>query len=229
MDPHAHINEVGRMFSHRLIGLAVAQLETSDYVRVIYRLGGEKMDRPSIHLDSELRELPSDRNHLNTYIELLHRRLHSQYDPAKHVLRLGELGALLRIAGRLDEAEEMVTKALAVARDADVGIQCEIHQRLRLAQIWNTRREFSRASREFTKLISVCETDSRLAGLRDFAWQCAGKSFFDQGRYAEALVSFEWALALREERGAPLGLIEASRKAIARTTERMDYRPAVSL
>lgn len=184
------------------------------------------MELPTFSFDFDLHERADDSAHLRHYISHLKRRLHGVFDPVKHVRRLGELADYLRIAGQLDEAEQILKRALMVARDSGLGVRFEVCLRVRMAQVWQAQHVFERSTREFTKLISICEGDERLSDLRDLAWHSAGINLFEQGRYNEALVAFEWALALREERGADQDLIEASRLGVSRAYELMSFRPS---
>ncbi|HMN68827.1 MAG TPA: tetratricopeptide repeat protein [Bdellovibrionales bacterium] len=161
-----------------------------------------------------LREIPEDPDHLRDYIGELERRLEGEADVAERARLLGEVGAWLRVAGRLELAEERVREALKLAPQVSLGIAFEVQQKIRLGHILQWRREFALSDGLFKEAIAVCEKDTGARSFLDFAYQHAGKNFFDQGRFPEAVDMFGRALELRKKRKAPRELITSSKRGL---------------
>lgn len=124
----------------------------------------------------------------------------------------GERVALLRVLGRLDEAEVEGAAALELARKNGTPRQ-QVAALIRLAHVVQWKRDWTRANVAFADAVAAAEAlgdDSMLA----FAHQHAGRNHVDQGRYAEAVRSFSTALELRLAAGAPADQLESSRTAL---------------
>lgn len=130
--------------------------------------------------------------------------------------RLREQVVLLRLLGRLEEAERLGRRALACTRDG----RREVAAALRLAHVLQWQRRFAEADELFTGALRSAEVlDDAL--LRAFAHQHYGKSLFDQGRFAAAERHFSTALRLRTAAGAPEDQTASSRQARAAAADRL--------
>lgn len=167
--------------------------------------------------DENLREIPSDPKGLRQVIEELAQSLLITIDPKKRVSILGEMGVHLRSLDDLEEAERSLLEALEIIKHHQLGIQREIQQKIRLAHVLQWKRNFKGSDALFGEIIEVCRSNSDAAIYLDFALQHAGKNFFDQHRFKEALFLFEETLALRLKRQAPQDQINSTSLAIERT------------
>lgn len=138
----------------------------------------------------------------------------------------------LRILGRLHEAEELGWITLARAGGAvdnrhivtPLPFQA-VAAALRLAHVLHWQKRYSQAAGLFMAGLAAAQSaiknsdfDSVTArSLAAFAWQHLGKLYFDQGRFHDALESFESALVLRLELQSPEDQVASSRQAISVT------------
>jgi len=150
----------------------------------------------------------------------------------------------LRMLGDLEEAERIGWRSLAAAggpgaadeaRTASTEVDLPIEAvgaALRLAHVLQWQRRFELADVLFRAGRERADATARSAAagtrgyrvavaMRYFARQHGGKSFFDQGRYDEALGMFAHALALGLAAGAPEDQITASRQAIRAAGRRL--------
>ncbi len=126
---------------------------------------------------------------------------------------LAEKAGLLRMLGRLDEALTIAEQAFRLAHFG--GDREELTRaRLRRAQVFQYKGEFDRALTEMV----ACEASAAREGwtsLEAFAAQHSGKVLFELGRFEDARVAFEHALALRVRLDAPAVEVESSRYALS--------------
>jgi tetratricopeptide (TPR) repeat protein len=167
----------------------------------------------SYRFDERLREVPNDREALARATAALEDRLASGTMDARGRARaLGVLGGYRRLLGRLDDAAASLHEAVAVA--GELGDErLLLTNRLRLAHVFQWQRRFAEADVLFASVVAGCEGHPDRDGLLAFALQHAGKSLFDQERYAEAAARFARAVALREAAG-DAELIASSRIAL---------------
>jgi tetratricopeptide (TPR) repeat protein len=180
------------------------------------------MDLEITYDPQTLREVPKDPAALSIHVENLKSALNGMKDPQKRVATLGELGVRQRALGLLDEAEDSLAEALHIAQAQDLGLATEIQQKIRLAHVWHWQGEFGRADRMFRQVIAACEAVEDVRHYLPFALQHAGKSLFDQGRFADAKELFARALALRVDAGAPEDQRRSSELALAATHRRLE-------
>jgi tetratricopeptide (TPR) repeat protein len=131
----------------------------------------------------------------------------------------GERVSLLRMLGRLEEAEEEAVAAVNLAQQEGSERQ-QIAALIRLAHVVQWTRDWTRADELFA------EAMTRAVVLADpimlaFAHQHAGRNHVDQGRFADAISSFEAALALRESAGAPEDQLASTRAALQAVQRRI--------
>ena len=130
----------------------------------------------------------------------------------------GERIGLLRLLGRLEEAERLAREAVAgTVGDGRRNVAATI----RLAHVLQCRGRFAEADELFVAALNRADAldDDRL---RAFAHQHLGKSLFDQGQFAAAAERFKAALRIREAIAAPGDQIASSRQALAAATRRAD-------
>lgn len=130
----------------------------------------------------------------------------------------GERVALLRVLGRLDEADREGRAALELARQEGTPRQ-HVAAMIRLAHVRQWRRQWAAADALFAEALRRADELGEPL-LRAFAHQHAGRNHVDQGRYAEALDSFRVALAIREAHDAPADQLESTRGALRATRRR---------
>lgn len=167
--------------------------------------------------DENLRDVPCDPIGLQQYTDELSSSLSSAIELKKRVSILGEIGVHLRILGDLDGAEKRLLEALEIIKDNQLGIDQEIQQKIRLAHILQWKKDFDQSNLLFDEVLFICRFNKTARDYLDFALQHAGKNFFDQGKYKEALLFFEEAMDLRKHRQAPGDQIESTSLAIKRT------------
>lgn len=137
----------------------------------------------------------------------------------------GERVVLLRMLGRLDEAEREGRAAYEAARHEGTERQ-QVAALLRLAHVLQYRREWTAADQAFDEAMERARALGEPLMIA-FAHQHAGRNHVDQGRYAEAVAAFQVALALREENGAPADQLESTRGALRATEKRLARRTGI--
>ena len=164
--------------------------------------------------DETLHETAQNPEELFRYIEALKIEILAASDPPKKVRLLGETGVYLRSAGRLDEAEIFLLQALALIETHNLGLKIETQQKIRLAHVYQWQKNFFGSDELFEQVLNTCRQQAEAETYLHFALQHAGKNFFDQQQYKKALVFFEEALKLRNERVCPVDQIESTEKAL---------------
>jgi len=136
----------------------------------------------------------------------------SHIDGRADLASRGQRVSLLRLLGRLDEAEAEASAALAQAR-RDGSPRDELGALIRLAHVVQWQRRWEEADRLFAEAIERAE---RLGDdlYTAFALQHAGRNHIDQGRLDKAIESFENALALRVAVDAPEDQLSSTREAL---------------
>ena len=186
--------------------------------------------------DDQLREVVHSPEEITARIkELLAVSTRETAGSTLRVSSLSEAGALLRIAGKLPDAESTLLQALREAES--LGKRARITTELKLAHVWQWQARYSEAELSFQRCIDQCRSDSELAPVLHFALQHAGKCAFDQADYARAASLFQQALELRIalkdrdlESSSRLAFDEAKRRAGANSpkfdaTSYKAYRP----
>lgn len=172
--------------------------------------------------NENLRDIPCDPTGLMQYTDELKKSLLTTTDPKKRVSLLGEIGVHLRSAGELDLAAKNILEALKIITENQLGIKWEIQQKIRLAHVVQWQKNFKESNILFDEIISTCRSNPDAGDYLDFGLQHAGKNFFDQSRFKEALILFEQALELRIAREAPKDQINSTSFAIERTKRKLD-------
>lgn len=177
--------------------------------------------KPQFKLNENLRFVPVDPADLARHIELLKLELKSAMDPSKRVSLLGEIAVYLRTLDCFDDAESCLLQALETISLHNLGVEKKVQQQIRLAHVWQEKKEFVKSDGLFSEVINCCRENGVAKKYLDFALQHAGKSYFDQGYYQAALAHFTEALKIRIEKKSPADQIESSQKAIQTAQERI--------
>jgi tetratricopeptide (TPR) repeat protein len=181
--------------------------------------------RIEYRFDDNLKEVPCDPQGLRDYLTELEKLVLATSDSKRRVGLLGELGVHLRCLGDLNDAEARIAEALRIIDDNQLGIKWEVQQKIRLAHIIQWKKQFHKSDALFADCILICRSNLAATPYLDFALQHAGKNFFDQNRFAEALAFFEESIKLRLQRKAPVEQMESSRRAIERTQQLLKLSP----
>lgn len=98
-----------------------------------------------------------------------------------------------------------------------------VANRIRLANTYHLQGDFTRSNAAFSDLL--CQSEQWSVPLKrayqHFLWQHLGKNAFDQGRWEEALGYFEKALQSRQQQQLSQDLIDSSRLALSRCSDRI--------
>lgn len=158
-----------------------------------------------------LREVYADPSSVRGRIAELRSQIRSAPDEIAELLARGELVALLRGLGELDDALEEGRRAADRADLAGTPAQQHL-ARLRLAHVHQWRGEFAESNLAMTELLNaVAQFGPVIAA---FTHQHAGKNAYDQGHYGDARDHFARALAIRREYGVPEDQIASSQLAV---------------
>lgn len=134
-------------------------------------------------------------------------------DPGVRAERVG----LLRLLGRLDEAERLARQAVAGTAD---DTRRNVAATIRLAHVLQCQSRYDEAEDLFLVALNAAD-DLDDDSLRAFARQHLGKSLFDQGDFAGAREQFTAALRIRVALAAPEDQIASSRQALAAAIRRI--------
>ena len=171
----------------------------------------------SYTFDVNLREVLENPNEVEEYVQSLLIKIDSAANDIERSKILGEAGVFLRMLGQLKEAQKCLEQSNEILGSIP---QSRWHciQQIRLAHVYQWQKDFDRSNAIFNKLLD-CEAENELF---DFVLQHAGKNYFDQQRYQEALVAFEKTLSLRQKKNSPKDQIESTQKSIVETQRRID-------
>jgi tetratricopeptide (TPR) repeat protein len=165
-----------------------------------------------------LREVYPDPAAVRERISVLRTEMRTAPDEIAELLARGELVALLRGVGDLDDA--LVEGRRAVDRAELAGTPAQQHlARLRLADVHQWRGEFAESNLAFTELLHAIGQFGPV--IEAFTHQHAGQNDFDQRHYADARDHFARALAIRREVEAPDEQIASSQLALDAAQRRL--------
>ena len=167
----------------------------------------------AFHVDEDLLDVPDAPEEMAWWVALSRDRLAPpRLDSGERARLLGLLGTYSRTLGDLEGARAALEEAVVLCGERGDGRGLLIN-RIRLAHVYQWQRQFARADAIFDQVIKECEERPESSCYLAFACQHAGKSKFDQGRYAEAAELFARALALRQASDDP-DLIASSQLAL---------------
>jgi tetratricopeptide (TPR) repeat protein len=119
-------------------------------------------------------------------------------EPAQVAELAGQRSVLSRVLDDLDLALGDGQRAVSAAERAG-DPQVLASAQARLAQVYQYRGEFEDATALFAGALMDAEKHGFPAGLRASLHENAGKNYFEQGLYGEAVEQFEAAVRLRDE------------------------------
>lgn len=176
------------------------------------------MNRPQLGFDERtLRETVTDSSAVLSYIAWLEDRLAGEKDRGKQVSLHGEVAVYLRALGKLKRAQMKLELALKLIAQYGLGIKREAQQKIRLAHVFQWQRDFQRSDALYAECLQICRERGEARVYLPFALQHAGKNFFDQEKYLDALAYFTEALQIRKDSSAPADQIESTKTAIRQT------------
>lgn len=177
-----------------------------------------------IYFDNNLRDVCDNLPALEEHVTYLLKIARETLDVTQKIRYLGEAGVYLRILLRLDEAESVLRETLRLVKNNQMELSFEVQQKIRLAHVLQWLKKFDESDALFSQVIEICRTQSAAAMYLSFAYQHAGKNFYDQGRFAEALDFFEQAHQLRSQECAPEDQMKSTELSIQRTHEMLKLK-----
>jgi tetratricopeptide (TPR) repeat protein len=182
--------------------------------------------------DNNLREIPENPEDMIRAIDYLETRLIEESQDDYERMRLsGMVGTLYLILGDDEMAEEHINTAIASSNNLR-DRQAQLRNLMRLAQVYQFRKQFMLADRIFKQVIQAYEAsrdashpnrNSIFMTDLDMAYQQYGKCLFDQGDYEIALHMFEKALNIQQHKQGHFS-IASTQHAIQVTTEKLAVR-----
>ncbi len=176
------------------------------------------------YFDENLRDIPLNPENLKTHVEDLWGKFKQQNSPTEQVRTLGEIGVYLRQLNELNEAENILSYALQLISQYNLGLKLETQLKIRIAHVYQWKKDFEKSTLMFSEVIQICRINNELDHFLAFALQHSGKNLFDQGYFQESLLYFDEALAVRLHKKAPDEQIESTRLAIKITKEKIKLR-----
>jgi tetratricopeptide (TPR) repeat protein len=176
----------------------------------------------SFHFDERLREIPNAPDEMQRAVDFLLAQVNeAKINLHQQLYFYGLIGVYARILGDFPLTHNALTTAMPKAvRFATIALSEELEDellkavnQLRLAHLYQWQQQYTLSDRLFRELLVRCVSNPNLEPYLDFVFQHAGKSKFDQGRYATAQKYFQWALAIRLIKGDP-SLIESTQFAL---------------
>lgn len=176
--------------------------------------------------DDNLREVPENPEDMLRAIDYLEIRLIEESQDDYERMRLsGLVGTLYLIIGDYEMAEEHIHTAITSSNNLR-DRQAQLRNLLRLAQVYQYRKQFELADRIFKQVIQAYEANrdtprnSIFMADLDMAYQQYGKCLFDQGDYEIALHMFEKALSLQQDKPDKSSML-STQHAIQVTSEKL--------
>jgi tetratricopeptide (TPR) repeat protein len=156
--------------------------------------------------DSKLREVPEDRESMQSYINFLHSRVKlvktEDIGTSRALVKiLGEIGAYGKILGKYEMAAEALRKSLNLIDERHMGVAVWAVHTLRFGDVLRFKKEYLEAEAAFRSVIEMAERHPEIKDLEDFAWQHLGKLKFDEGDLKTAHEYLEKAKELRVKKG----------------------------
>lgn len=173
--------------------------------------------------DNQLRDLPVDPTELQSAIEF---HLKFLREAQRIDISYGDHCSMLtnqfRRADMLADAIKSGEKACMIFEEFGEPRKLLI-AKIRLATAHQWTGAYAQANQIFQSCFDDILKNKDLESHLDFVWQHFGKCQFDQGKFSDALDSFERALELRKT-GKDPELIESTETALKQTLARMDDR-----
>jgi tetratricopeptide (TPR) repeat protein len=174
---------------------------------------------PPYQFDASLKEYPLNRTGWDAFIIDLFKQTRSPLEPQNKLEIYESLGVALRIAGRLDEAESYLQKALDLSENTSNKIQ----NLIRLAHVYQWKKEFTKSQNLFNQTRTLINENDISENLKASYHQNLGKFYFDQAYMGLAVTEFELALNIRRSIKAPQDQIESTLLALNESKKRCPY------
>jgi tetratricopeptide (TPR) repeat protein len=164
------------------------------------------------HIDDDLREVPDAPDDMRAAVTAWIAVYQANRDDRERLNLAGQIGTYARMLRDLDTAAEYLAQAVKLA-DSLGDARAHVINRIRLAHVYQWHGDYPLSTSMFTAIVTQVMTEPALFDLRDFAYQHAGKNYYDQERYADAILCFAHALVLRQQKG-DAELIASSEQAL---------------
>jgi tetratricopeptide (TPR) repeat protein len=156
--------------------------------------------------DSKLREVPEDRESMQSYVNFLLSRTKiakpSDVGTTRAMVKiLGEIGAYGKILGKPEMAIEALRKSLALIDERHMGVGIWAVHTLRYGDALRFKKDYLEAEAAFRSVIEMADRHQEVKELEDFAWQHLGKLKYDEGDLKTANEYFEKAKSIRIQKG----------------------------
>ncbi len=171
------------------------------------------LNLPTYHFSEDLREVPDDLDKWRTSAVLLQETIDVTDSFNEHLMLLENLGFVLRVLGRLEEAEQKLKDALNMSLEHPNPLK-PVQNMMRLAHVYQWQKNFKEASRLFSEVKKLLKSPGVSDGLKASYHQHYGKLLFDQQNYTEAEAEFAKSLEIREMTKAPQDQISSTRFAL---------------
>ncbi len=163
--------------------------------------------------DEQLRELPENEEEMHKGVQFLKQQLQNTNITIKQKAKyMGNIGAYLRVLRKYEEGKQYLTEAIRILRELNDDVSIFVNK-LRLAHIYQWEHEFDIANKMFEQCVKLAQSEQIYEAYKDFTYQHYGKCLYDQCRFTVALVYFEKALSIREDK-ANESLLASSQKAV---------------
>lgn len=137
------------------------------------------------------------------YLEYLKEQSFQRLPVKEEVRTLGNIGMTSLFLGKLNDAQYYLEKAVKLSdynKNPDL-IEFYIQQSIRLATVFQWKKNFQKSDDLFKQIISLINSDKKDSKFLDFAYQHYGKSLLDQKLYTKARKYFQQALDIRMSKG----------------------------
>lgn len=193
---------------------------TSDFDMTIFDQAPElEIQRPTSHLDQDLRDVPDDRAEWIKFVDGLKVKLKEKNHPARNLTLLEHTGMAARTLLRFDEAEFYLKKSLALSHTHPSHSRL-IQNLIRLAHVYQWKKDFEKSQMLFDQAKSLIDEKPISEGLRAAYHQHLGKLYFDQQYFGKAQAEFSTALSIRKSISAPIDQIESSKESLKEALKR---------
>lgn len=161
--------------------------------------------------DENLHEVLECSEDVKKYVQLLLEEVRISEDSKEKARLLSMAGVYFRLLKDFPRSLECLENAMR--------LNDSVSNRIRLGHTYQWKKDFNRSNLIFEKLLQDVESGEET--LLDYVYQHAGKNYFDQARYEEALNLFERALEIRISKNVADELIDSSRLSVKTTKSRL--------
>lgn len=123
----------------------------------------QEISSAAYYFDENLRDIPTHPNTLLEHIEKLQLEYKTLKNPIDQVRTLGELGVYLRQLMKLDESKNTLEQALQLVSHHHLGAKLETQQKIRLAHVYQWKKDFIRSTQMFSDIIHSCSNNSEMS------------------------------------------------------------------